>query len=395
MSGGALYLAWRYIRYNLLKSAVLVICLSMTFFLPLAVSLMMDRFETQWRSRAQATPLVIGAKGSRFDLALQTLYFTGSELEPIPFAEHKKARDSGYALSIPMAFGYTAQDFPIAGVAPEYYEFRGLRLAAGDMPLLLGECVLGAEVADSLGLVPGDKLLSDAENVFDIGGAYPLEMTVTGVLARNHTPDDRAVFTSLRSFWVIAGYGHGHQDLAQADESVILREEGSKITANAALVEFTRITEENINTFHFHEEEADLPLSSIIAIPKDERSATLLKGRYLGREARAQILEPAQVIDDMLAIVFRVRRLFDANFTVVMLSTLLFLGLILVLSARLRAREMATMVHIGCSRRTIFLLYFYELAILLVISLLIAGGLAWLTAAYAETLILYFIGSGG
>ena len=78
-------------------------------------------------------------------------------------------------------------------------------------------------------------------------GVYPLKMTISGILRRNHTADDRAVFVDLKTAWVIEGLGHGHEDLKNSsDRSVILERTPDTITANAKLFQFTEITEENI-----------------------------------------------------------------------------------------------------------------------------------------------------
>ena len=43
--------------------------------------------------------------------------------------------------------------------------------------------------AKRLGLAPGETLISDPENLFDLAGSYPLEMQVVGVLAPAGTAD--------------------------------------------------------------------------------------------------------------------------------------------------------------------------------------------------------------
>ena len=118
---------------------------------------------------------------------------------------------------------------------------------------MLGECVVGSEVARHLGIVPGSHLTSSPESVFDLAGVYPLKMHVVGVLEPSHSPDDRAVFVDLKTTWVIEGLGHGHQDLArpEAADAVLSRDEGG-IVANASVVEYTVIDASNVDSFHFH-----------------------------------------------------------------------------------------------------------------------------------------------
>ena len=70
-----LLLAWRYITFHKIKTAILIICITLTAFLPVALHFLVERFQTQLMKRAETTPLIVGAKGSRFDFVLHTLYF--------------------------------------------------------------------------------------------------------------------------------------------------------------------------------------------------------------------------------------------------------------------------------------------------------------------------------
>ena len=115
---------------------------------------------------------------------------------------------------------------------------------------MLGQCVIGAEVAMKLDLKPGDYIVSSPETLFDIAGVYPLKMKITGVLASTHGADDLAVFVDIQTAWVIQGLGHGHKDVTRTtDSSVILKKEEGNVTANAKLIQYAEITEDNIDSF--------------------------------------------------------------------------------------------------------------------------------------------------
>jgi putative ABC transport system permease protein len=112
----------------------------------------------------------------------------------------------------------------------------------------------------------------------------------------------------------------------------------------------------------------------------------MLKARYHVRTGE-QLLEPAAVIHELMRIVFRVKRFFDANFALVSLSTLLFLALVILLSLRLRQREMATMFRMGCAHLTVWRLQAAEIVIVLLISLSLAAGLACILRLAAPQLV--------
>ena len=207
----SLYVAWQYLRFHKVKAAVLIAALTLVIYLPLAVHILVRASEVQMLDRSQATPLILGQKGSALDLVMNTLYFASKPPEPIPMGEADRIDETGFAFAIPIYNRYTARGFPIVGTTLDYVSFRGLEVASGRMLAVLGECVLGAAVADRLGLGPGDALISTPENPFDLAGVYPLKMQVVGVLKARHTPDDRAVFVDVRTAWVIEGLGHGHE----------------------------------------------------------------------------------------------------------------------------------------------------------------------------------------
>jgi putative ABC transport system permease protein len=388
VTGRHFYLAWRYVVFHKAKTVILVSCITLTLFLPLALNRLVSEFETRLMSRAEATPLVIGAKGSRFDLALHALYFRGRAPTSLTMKDFQAAQESELATAVPLFVRFKARGYPIAGTTLEYFEQRGLTVARGESLSMLGDCLVGAGVAAELGLKPGDKLLSDSKNVFDIAADYPLRMNVVGVLADSGSPDDEAVFVDLKTAWVIQGIGHGHQEMANpGDKNVVLERTSSNVVASAALPQFMEITQENAGSFHFHAEPDELPVTALVVWPHDEKSRTLLLGRYNSDVARAQVLQSTEVVEEMLGLVFKVKRFFDVNYALVAASTVLFLALTILLSLRLRRREMQTMFQLGCSRGTVFWLQASELLIVLAFSLIFALILAAIAGASSEFLI--------
>jgi putative ABC transport system permease protein len=382
-----LLLTWRYMAFNKIKSAIMVVCLTITLFLPIAVHVMISHYEDDLMARAESTPLIVGAKGNRYDLVLKSLYFTTENPESITMAEVNAVSDSGRAKTIPLHIAFTARQRPIVGTSLDYFEFRGLDVVAGTLPLLLGDVVLGHDVARKLKLGVGDTILTDQTSLYDIGAVYPLKMHITGVLAAAGSPDDHAVFVDIKTAWIIEGIGHGHIDLTKtSDASIILSRKDGEVVGNAAMVEYTEITAANMASFHFHGGMDDFPVTSVIVIPDSAKSATVLKGRY-SMSPTEQMLVPLRVIEELMGIVFQVKRFFDANFALICLATLLFTGLVVMLSLRIRKREMETMFRIGCSRLTVFRLQIAELCIVLLISLAIAGVLSGLLLWYAPQLV--------
>ncbi|MEO0389262.1 MAG: ABC transporter permease [Pseudomonadota bacterium] len=269
-----LFLALAYIRHTAVRSAVLIVALALILFVPLATRLVLSAAETQLTARAEATPLMIGARGSALDLLMNGLYFTDARPERISMAAADAVWDSGLAIALPLHVQYRARGAPVVGTTLDYFAFRGLEVRDGRGLALLGEAVVGARAAARLGLRPGDTVVTDPETLFDLAGTYPLELSVVGVFAPTGSADDDAVFVDVQTAWVIEGIGHGHDDIVAAD--MVVREDAAGRVASAALRQFTRITPETIDSFHFHGDPAGFPLSSVIAVPPDARSAAVL-----------------------------------------------------------------------------------------------------------------------
>ena len=382
------YLAWKYLCFNRLRSSILIACITLIATLPLALELIMSESERQLLSRAQVTPMLLGAKGSALDLVMNSLYFADEVPETIPLSAVDDIMQTGLAAAIPLYIRFTARGFPIVATTLDYLDFRQLEIAQGYPFAVLGDCVIGSSVAEKLGLVPGDHLLSSPQTVFNIAGVYPLKMKVTGVLAPTHSADDLAVLVDIKTAMVIQGLAHGHEDLARtSDPSLIIERSENSVTANAKLLEFNEITVNNIDSFHPHGDSAEFPITGIIAIPYDAKSGTLLRGRYLDANAPLQVVRPGEVIDTLIDNIFRIRNVLDAVILLVGIATLLALILVFALSLKLRQREMDTNFRLGCSKATIARLMIAELVIITSISTTLCVLSLMIVAHYAQAIV--------
>ena len=389
---GSLYLAWRYLVYHRLKTAVLLVSITVILFVPVGLRVLVDQSSQQLTRRAIATPLVIGARGSALELVLNTLYFGTDDPDPVPYAEAIRIDTSGLALAIPMHTRFSSQDHAIVGTSLEYFTFRGLQIVDGRPLATLGECVVGARAAQSMGVAVGDFVISSPESVFDIAGVYPLRMKVVGVLAFADSPDDDAVFVDLKTSWIIQGLGHGHQDLARPEASAgVLRRDSTGITANASVEQYNEITADNLESFHFHGDLGGNPVSAVIAVPLDQRSSALLQGRYQADDERMQIVRPSTVMDQLLGTILTVQQFVTAGAALLGLATVATAGLVFWLSLRLRRREMMTVFKIGAARHTIGTLMASEVVGVLVLGLVLAGVLTVVTSRFAGVVARYLV----
>lgn len=382
------YIAWKYICFNKIKTVTLIACVTLITFLPVSLQLLLNESERQLTSRAVSTPLIIGARGSSLDLAMNTLYFGDEVPELITMEASQRVVESELAQPIPVYIRFRARGYPIVGTTLDYFDYRKLKLSQGRQLTMLGDCILGAMAAKESGLKPGDSITSSPENLFDLAGIYPLKMKVAGILTKSHTSDDRAIFVDIKTAWIIQGLGHGHKDLAKTDDtSVILKKSKGNVIANAKLKNYMEITTDNLDSFHFHGDLSSLPLSAVIAIPHDNKSETILRGRYLSPQAAQQIIKPKETIDGLLENIFRIKNVLDAIILLVGTATILAIVLIFALSLRLRQREIKTIFKLGCSRMTITKLLAAEIFLIIAISGVACSAIVYLVGYYNDDLV--------
>lgn len=388
----SIYLAIKYLQFHRIRTLVLITSIGLVLYLPLGLQKLIAESEAQMMQRADDTPLIIGAKGNSTDLVINTLYFEQTKIDDLDFSKVSQLNETGFGYSIPMVSYFNSRGIPIIGTSLDYFNFRRLSISDGRNLRYVGECVIGEKVADQLGLQPGDSLISSPENFLDLAGVYPLKMEVVGILETSNSSDDLAIFTDLKTNWIIMGLGHGHQDMQKTkDPTLVLNRDSSNVTASAKLYIYNNIDGKDIGSFHFHGDVNNYPITSVLFVPHDHKATTLLRGRFETGEWKDQIVVPSVVVDNLLQNIFRIKKIFTTVFILVGIATLLILCLIVILTLRLRKDELYTMFTIGSSPKKTVEIIGFELLITLFLSLLVALTLYSFTSFFVEDFIRQFI----
>lgn len=372
----SLYLAWQYLRHHRLTTAVLVASITLIIYLPAALQVIVANAEQHFRSRATSTPLLIGPRGSELELVLASVYFDKPYEEVIRLEQLRRVEKQQLGSAIPLHTKFTARDCQIVGTTKDYLDARHLHLAQGRGWSILGECVVGASVADRLRLQVGDKIPVSSSPAFVLDSP-PLRLSVSGVLAATENPDDEAIFVDIETTWILEGLGHGHAASAQ---------HGSP---EAQL--YTDITKENTASFHFHGDRGKFPITAIIMIPVSDKAETILLGQFFSPDESAQIIRPDEVMESLMKRILMVRSYIVAAIGLVSLVTLLTMSLVIVLSIRLRRSELVTMLKMGCSRHKIVTILGSQIAIILAVSFIFATILAVVTNLCGPDLVRFLI----
>jgi putative ABC transport system permease protein len=362
---GIFYLTWRYLSHRPVRTALLIVTVALMIYLPLAVRVFVNESARLMSQRAETTPLLVGPKGSSTDLTLSSLYFVPQQLPPLEFLAFRKLQATRQGRVIPLHVRFQTGESPIVGTTLSYFEQRELKPAEGRLFTRLGDCVLGAAVAQKRGLGVGDTIISSPENVFDLAGVYPLKMRITGVLETSHSPDDDAIFADLKTAWVIEGLAHGHQDLSQPEAAdAVLSKEENTIRANASVREYNEVTDANVDSFHFHGNQNTFPITSLMVFPESSKARALILARFEDPEVSEQVVIPATALSKLANTLFATKEIVFYGFLALAAASAILVALVFSLSLRLRENEMNTYRKIGMDARGLLLLKVADLIII-------------------------------
>jgi putative ABC transport system permease protein len=167
----------------------------------------------------------------------------------------------------------------------------------------------------------------------------------------------------------------------------VLKKTESNVAATAKLYHYQEITEQNIDSFHFHGNLSAYPVTAVIVVPQDTKSGTLLQGRYLHKDEIHQIVEPQEVIEGLLQNIFRIKNVLDTVISIVAIATIMAIVLVFALSLRLRQREIQTIFKLGCRRATVVRLVSAEILIIVLTSGILSSGMVFLVNLYSNELV--------
>ena len=369
----AFFLARHYIAFHRGKTATLVLGLVLAIVLPLGFRVMSVRFQRELTARADAVPWVVGERGSSLELVMAGLYFEPTDDSRLTMADLRRASQTTTGVTIPIHRQFQAAGAPVVGTTLAYFSQLNLKVVEGRMIRRVGEAVLGASVAQRLNLGAGSKLLTDATNRVNLAGAYPLKLSITGVLAKTGTPDDEAVFVDIKTSWIIAGIGHGHEPVDPNNPDQTLEVQPGNVVASAGVAPFTEITEENVANIHFHGSEEDRPVTAILAWPEDRRDEDLMRGKFIDFASRLQLASSHEAVERLTASILKLQLLLDASSIFLIIVSGLYLSLVMSLTSQLRETERRSLHCLGCARGMIAQIHLAEIVIVASMALVIAA----------------------
>ena len=214
-----LAIAWRSITRRGLASALTALSMALGVALVVVVLVVHAVVDDSFNRNANlGYDVIVGAKGGRLQLVLNTVYHLSTPVENIPYSLLKDFREGplkAYAGKVvPYCLGDNYRGARVVATEPILFESTpgstGPRYAFasgrnfrpdGDF-----EAVAGAIAARTLGLKLGDTF-RPTHGVVDDGQGHEHEaFTVVGILAPTGTPNDRALFINLEGFFQLENH---------------------------------------------------------------------------------------------------------------------------------------------------------------------------------------------
>jgi putative ABC transport system permease protein len=361
--------AWRSIRQRSLVSTLTVLSMGLGVALVVAVLVVYGVVDQSFHRGGEGYDLIIGAKGGKEQLVLNTVFYLSEPIGNIPYSFFEELSDGKYGrveTVIPVCMGHTYQSFRVVGTIPDIFDlkFRGdqkYQFAAGRNFRLKNhfEAVMGAiaasktatQVGESIKIVHGSGLGARTH-----GEGFE----VVGILAPTGTPVDRAVFVNMLGF----------NELHHHDEAVSDEEHGSHGEHAGHAEEPKEITAVLVC---IHKEDADKLLTEFMS-------------KLINKTKVAQAVAPLQVITELFEnVIGKLQWILLGMSVLTVIEAGIGIMVSIYNSMSDRRHEIAVMRALGASRLTVMVIILMESILLSLMGgamgLLLGHGAIWLCSS--------------
>ncbi len=379
--------AWRSIRQRALVSTLTVLSMGLGVALVVAVLIVYGVVYQSFHRGGEGYDLIVGAKGSKEQLVLNTVFYLSQPVGNIPYSFYEELTEGKFAAdvetAIPVCMGHTYQNFRVVGTIPQMFtdlKYRGdqsYEFASGENfknDDAFG-AVVGAIAAEKAGLPVGEKF--QAVHGSSEGGVTHREtFHVVGVLAPTNTPMDRAIFVNMQGFYDI----HGHEDATA-------HEKPEKKAEHAAENKTEHGAEAGVkqeHAGHQHDADEERQLSAVlVCIRQVPPGRTEVVAKQINNGKVAQAVAPARVIADLFeSIIGKLQWILLGMAVLTVIEAGIGIMVSIYNSMSDRRHEIAVMRALGASRMTVMVIILLESILLSLmggaVGLLLGHGATWL-----------------
>lgn len=213
-------IAWRSIQQRALASSLTAFSMSLGVALVVAVLVIYGVVRSSFNEAAHGYDMIVGAKGGKLQLVLNTVFHLSQPIENIPWNYYKDFKPGGrfasrVELAIPYCLGDNYKGYRVVGTSPEmfskleYAPDTPYRFSAGENFKAENyfDAVIGSVVARKTGLKVGDYFApTHGISTSEEEGHTHDDFRVVGILAPTGTPNDRALFVNIEGFFLLDGH---------------------------------------------------------------------------------------------------------------------------------------------------------------------------------------------
>jgi putative ABC transport system permease protein len=327
--------------------------------------------------------LIVGAKGGREQLVLNTVFYLSQPIGNIPYSFYEELTEGKYAAdvetAVPVCMGHTYQGFRVVGTIPEMftdlkyrgdksYEFANGHNFKRESPF---DAVVGSIVAAKAGLTVGQKFKA-VHGSGEGGTVHKETFEVVGVLAPTSTPVDRAIFVNMHGFEQI------HH--AEGDRNVKDKKDNK--------VEHADKHDEHAHAGHAHNDEEGEEITAVlVCIRQVPPGRAEVVARDINNGKIAQAVVPARVIADLFEnVVGKLQWILLGMAVLTVIEAGIGIMVSIYNSMSDRRHEIAIMRALGASRFTVMVVILMESILLSLlgglVGLLLGHGATWICSPW-------------
>ncbi|MEM1110268.1 MAG: FtsX-like permease family protein [Pseudomonadota bacterium] len=182
-----------------------LLAIGVAIFVLLGIENIRNQARDSFASTVSGVDLIVGAKTGSLNLLLYSVFRMGAPTDNISWESYQAiASDSNVAWSIPISLGDSHKGYRVVGTTDDYFEYfsygnkRQLEISDGERFSKTFDVVLGSEVARTLGYSLGREIIlahGVVSTSFNLHDNKPF--TVVGILAPTGTPVDQTLHVLL------------------------------------------------------------------------------------------------------------------------------------------------------------------------------------------------------
>ena len=384
-------IAWRSMQQRAVASGLTSFSIGLGVALVVAVLVIHAVIDQSFRRSAQGYDLIVGAKGDRLQLVLNTVFHLSDPTDNIPYSYYENLVHGGLSAAVetavPVCTGHGYRGFAVIATTPgmfnnlTYLDNRKYTFAEGENFRSDDHyaAVLGATAARKTGLGLDDEFKPTGTVAGDSTdpGHEDSPFHVVGILNHTGTPNDRAIFINIEGFYACPAHAHGksfaqrllvsggdESDNASAVDAESEHAEehagetGQHEHADAEEHEHADADEHAHEHEHEHEREVTAVL---VCTDQSDVALQMAVSDAINDDTVAQAVQPAQIIAALFeGLVGNVQRLLLVLAVLVVIVAGIGILVSIYNSMSERRHEIAVMRALGAGRFTVMVIILTE-----------------------------------